>query len=246
MLSNDHSDLFIFAIPGGKRPTTARKTHICRLYDILQLCIQRNDLERARRAWSILVRCKEINWKLMWRMGLTILSEGRDNSSAERDGKHLEYLSTMMLQFAEAREPIIQEMVLRLICSGEYERALEELELYLPSPPYEDNPTLHIYAALICIYFAQPEVSRHSSQEASQKSKSTTWDDVMLRRAQRYLDRALILDPRDVVAKGWLEKLPTLAQRPHRDESPDSDDEQMAIDSEQGDSRPKRARTGFT
>lgn len=101
MLSSDDHQ-FIFAIPGGVRPTTARKVHVCRLYDILQLCIQRHDLERARRAWSILVRCKEIHWKIMWRTGLVILNEASNSVGTQQDDERLEYLATMMLQFAEA------------------------------------------------------------------------------------------------------------------------------------------------
>ena len=98
LLPDDHSDLFIFELPGRKRPTTARKTHICRLNDILHICILRNDLGRARRAWSILARCKEVNWKLMWKTGLALVG-GHDH---DEDDERLEYLATMMLQHSDA------------------------------------------------------------------------------------------------------------------------------------------------
>ena len=84
------------------------------------------------------------------------------------------------------RESILQEMILRLLVSGKYAKALEELELcvplfiavirnlilfarYLPSSPYEDNPTLHTYAGLVCIYLAQPDVSK--VQQGSQQGE---------------------------------------------------------------------------
>lgn len=102
LLSDDHSDLFIFSLPGGKRPTTARKAHICRLNDILQLCLLRQDLPRARRAWAILARCKEVNWKLMWKTGLALLGGQNINDSVEQDDERLEYLATMMLQHSES------------------------------------------------------------------------------------------------------------------------------------------------
>ena len=114
------------------------------------------------------------------------------------------------------REAILQELVLRLVKSGQHRRAKEELELYaelslsllsvsdisdpcvdryLPSQPYQDNPSLHLYAGLICIYLAQPFADR------------ATWDEALLREAQQHLARATLLDPADVVAKSWLDKV---------------------------------------
>ena len=98
---------FLFNIPEGKRPTTARKIHICRLYDILQICIQRNDMTRARRAWSILVRCKEINWKVMWRTGLLLVNGQVEQGHSANDEGKLEYLSTVMLQYPEAVSSLV-------------------------------------------------------------------------------------------------------------------------------------------
>lgn len=89
----DHN--FIFASLDGKPPNTARKVHIRRLYDIFQVCIQRKDYVRARRAWAILARCKEFDWMSMWTTGLLLVggSPG-DEVSSEK----LDFLRRMMLQ----------------------------------------------------------------------------------------------------------------------------------------------------
>lgn len=99
MMSPDRHS-FLFAFPDAKHPVSARKVHIRRLYDILELCIHRGDFTRAMKAWSILVRCKEVNWKVMWRTGALLVGRQEDQEQAARD--RLEYLTTMMLQFPEA------------------------------------------------------------------------------------------------------------------------------------------------
>ena len=90
---------FLFASLGDKKPITARTVHIRRLYDLLQLCIQRNDLSRAKRAWTILARCQEVDWKTMWTTGVYLLSD--DTNSPEANLPRLEFLRAMMLQRPE-------------------------------------------------------------------------------------------------------------------------------------------------
>jgi RNA polymerase I-specific transcription initiation factor RRN11 len=94
----DH--IFKFALLESKPPRTVRKIHIRRLYDILHLCMQRGDFVRARRAWSILIRCKEIDWKPMWMTAVHLLgNNGAEfaNNSAEK----VELLRAIMLQHPE-------------------------------------------------------------------------------------------------------------------------------------------------
>lgn len=97
MSSADH--VFLFASFDCKQPISARKVHLRRLYDILQLCIHRQDFERGKHVWAILVHCKEVDWKALWTIGLHIL---RAHESI--DGKmdvSIEYLRTMMLQYPD-------------------------------------------------------------------------------------------------------------------------------------------------
>ena len=93
-MSSDHH--FFFASLDSKPPSTARKVHIRRLYDILQLSIQRNDFARAKRAWAILIRCKEFRWEEHWTIGLYILNEGK--TMTESIPQRTEYLRAMILR----------------------------------------------------------------------------------------------------------------------------------------------------
>ncbi|KIM91107.1 hypothetical protein PILCRDRAFT_59492 [Piloderma croceum F 1598] len=203
-MSSEHT--FLFASLGDKKPTTARKVHIRRLYDLLQLCLQRHDLPRARRAWAILARCKEVDWKTMWTTGVHLL--GEDTNTSESNASRLEFLRAMMLQHPEEREIIIKELILRLVLSGRYQDALDELELYLPSFPYQDNPVLHTYAGLICIYLAQPSAPLvHNEDQLPDTPKS--FNLILLRDAQAHLEHAKTLDPGNAVANGFLERVPS-------------------------------------
>lgn len=106
-MSSDHR--FLFASLDSRKPLTARKVHIRRLYDLLQLSIHRNDLPRARRAWCILARCKEVHWMTMWTTGLHVLCAGVDEGNHTQ--KRLEYLRTMMLRNTE---DVSRALVLRV------------------------------------------------------------------------------------------------------------------------------------
>jgi len=90
---------FLFAFANEKRRPSARQIQLRRLHDILKLSLHRNDLARARRAWSILARCKETNWKTMWALGITLL--GDDVCVMESNPRKIDYLRTMLLQLPE-------------------------------------------------------------------------------------------------------------------------------------------------
>ena len=97
MFSTDH--IFLFASFNCKRPISSRKVHLRRLYDILQLCIHRQDFGRAKHVWAILIRCKEVDWKALWTIGLHIL--GANESTDGKMEVSIEYLRTMMLQYPD-------------------------------------------------------------------------------------------------------------------------------------------------
>jgi len=113
--------------------------------------------------------------------------------------------------------------VLSLALSGRERDALDELELYLPSIPYQDNPVLHTYAGLICLRLAQ------SNNNLSGDTQEQGSDQVMLREARQYLERARALDPQ-VVPPAFIHKFATLA--PEDDTvGNESDDDMMGVDS---------------
>ncbi|KAG6821541.1 hypothetical protein H0H93_000050 [Arthromyces matolae] len=237
--SKQNRNDYLFSSLDSQEPITSRKAHIRRLYDVLELCIHRNDLQRAMRAWSILARCKEVQWMSMWTTGLLLISAHEDNGLDASN--RLDYLRTMMLRHQDERENILAELVVQLIKSGRHKEALDELELYLPSFPFQDNPVLHIYAALICLYLAQPA-------ELSKLIKSTTagglFNSILVREAQSHFQHAQGVDPDNALACRFLEKLPQLCESlPDRQnataESEDENTEMITADSP----RRKRVRT---
>ncbi|KAI9056537.1 hypothetical protein FKP32DRAFT_1585798 [Trametes sanguinea] len=192
---------FLFSSLNSKQPNTARKLHIRRLYDILYLCVQRRDWVRARRAWAILARCKEVDWKTKWRTSLLLLGgEDPEAHQIRADEDRVSFLIVMMRQYPEERESILKELVLHLIRSDMHRRAMEELDLYLPSYPYQDNPVLHVYAGLIALYLAQP---------GGDNSEETIygWNASLLRDAQTHFERARTIDPSNVVAETFLSQV---------------------------------------
>lgn len=85
---------FLFASLSSKVPNTTRKFHIRQLFDVLQLSLHRGDIPRATRAWTILARCKEMNWMTLWSTALHIL--GTDEGPNSRT---VSFLRDMMLQY---------------------------------------------------------------------------------------------------------------------------------------------------
>ncbi|KAF8631621.1 hypothetical protein AX15_002363 [Amanita polypyramis BW_CC] len=223
MSSDDHT--FLFASLQSKRPFTARKVHIRRLYDLLQLCIHRQDFVRARRAWAILARCKEVQWRTLWTTSLLLVGTGLHGVDSGEEKVH--YLRALMLQHLDDREAILTEVIHCLIRSGRYKEALDELELYLPSFPYQDNPILHAYAGLLSLYL---------SQEAS---KDPSRCSAFRREAQSHFGHAIELDADNFVAQAFIQK--TLANN-YESLHADSDQEEfMEVDDELT-PKPKRTR----
>ncbi|KAH8830385.1 hypothetical protein DL96DRAFT_1784746 [Flagelloscypha sp. PMI_526] len=224
------SQHFHFALFESSKSLSTRKIHIRRLYDVLLLCLQRRDLVRAQRAWAILARCPEVNWMTMWRIGLFVLTAFNDDHAPAPE--HIRYLKTMMLELPSEKEPIFLELIVNLIGSGQYQAAYEELELYLPSIPYKDNVTLHLYAGLLVLHSSQPDSS----------SLTNTLDPIRVRVAQGHFERARALDPKNDMATIFLHKIPSLLQTP-RPVSPASGDEDSLAGNEDDTPRIKRLKS---
>lgn len=95
MDTDDHRHIFLFSSGNEKKVTSVRATHIRRLFDILHVSLQHGDSHRARRAWAILARCKEVDWKEKWRMSLRLLDSG---ATLQSNSRKIEFLRTIMLQ----------------------------------------------------------------------------------------------------------------------------------------------------
>ncbi|WRT70617.1 uncharacterized protein IL334_007615 [Kwoniella shivajii] len=175
-----------------------RKRWIQNIIDLLHSCLLKGDIERAKRAWAILVRCREVNWKSRWYWGLLILSSTNDDSSYRNEtgsgsrfdqsqrstfshgyqGKEVErWLNALRVSAREEDKPsLLHALVLHLIKYGQYRHAYDHLETYLPSYPYLLSGPLHTYAGLLAFYLAQPISSRaeSSQQKANDNDQSSS------------------------------------------------------------------------
>ncbi|GLB34000.1 putative RNA polymerase I specific initiation factor [Lyophyllum shimeji] len=136
----------------------------------------------------------------------------------------------MMLRNQDDREHILQELIIQLIQSERHREALDELELYLPTFPYQNNPILHIYAGLISLYLAQPSAPNDAFNAA------------LLRDAQFHFEHAQSVDPDNVVAQGFLNRIPALFNTQQTRQANEPDSEEEDINSMVLDDNPKRKR----
>lgn len=87
---------------------------------------------------------------------------------------------------------------------------------YLPAFPYQDNPVLHTYAALLSLYTAQPSADEglNSRWRLSEimfmsycVSENPAFDPILLRDAQSHLEHAKRLDPSNASIQAFLDKV---------------------------------------
>ncbi|KIM68892.1 hypothetical protein SCLCIDRAFT_1209109 [Scleroderma citrinum Foug A] len=216
---------FLFSLLEDKPRLTSRRVHLRRLYDVLHFSLQRHDMIRARRAWAILARCNEVNWKTLWTLSIGLLDH--QANTTESSPVKIDYLRSMMLQHPEEREKILGELVHHFILAGRHKDALDELEFCLPSFPYRDNPVLHLYAGLCCMFHAQSSNDILGDHAAR----------IMIDRAQIFFERAKALDPDNIVVDSLVTMAQCLSQTPSRADHHESDDEDVR------DPQTKRLRT---
>ncbi|KAG9126854.1 hypothetical protein FRC07_001711 [Ceratobasidium sp. 392] len=237
--------------------TSSRKQHIRFTYDILHICLQRGDLARARRAWSILVKCPEIDLRTIWQVGLALIP--REGEQKDKKGKstreHVGYLKRVRLQIPDMQETLLKETVLALIDMGEYQEALDELDLYIVTMPFDQNAVLHIYAGMLWLYTAQPRKGQDETQkddtlgDDGEAIDTRGWDATRIASAKRHFRRTLALDPENAFARGFLDRLGADVQETQREPAAAMDvdnDDTIVLDnaaSSEEDVRPvKKAR----
>ncbi|ODO10491.1 hypothetical protein I350_01086 [Cryptococcus amylolentus CBS 6273] len=152
-----------------------RHAYIQSLAYCLQACLLRGDRERARRAWAILIRCREVNWRTKWEWGLLFLSSQDTDApglaSQADQVRHVErWINTLRVTVRNEEKPsLLHALILYYVKEGRYRQALEELETYLPSYPYLLSASLHTYAGLLAFYLAQP--ASHVRQRSPSRSQ---------------------------------------------------------------------------
>ncbi|CAD6574091.1 MAG: hypothetical protein TREMPRED_001005 [Tremellales sp. Tagirdzhanova-0007] len=162
-----------------------RKIYIQKLTDLLHICLLRNETERARRAWGILIRCREVDWKSRWYWGLELLSavsRGDEtqttvlpSTSRSQPDDVERWLKGLRIKAREEDRPsLLHAFVLHQIKQKNFRAALEELETYLPSYPYLLSGSLHTYAGMLAFYLAQPMSARVPMTSTEQLGRDTT------------------------------------------------------------------------
>lgn len=110
------------------RPSTSlRAAHIRRVLDLMELSLQRQQLDRAFRCWAIIVRCSEANLNLAGFQAFArhFLSAGRSPIS-RRSQSGTTVLPTRGLV-------ALRERTLSRIADGRMREALEDVEVYVVS-----------------------------------------------------------------------------------------------------------------
>ncbi|WWC65128.1 uncharacterized protein I303_107742 [Kwoniella dejecticola CBS 10117] len=235
-----------------------RKKWIQNLVDLLHTCLLKGDIPRAKRAWSILVRCREVNWKSRWYWGLLILSS---DSSAQAPGGYestigsgdkskdvQRWLNSLRVFAKEEDKPsLLHALVLHLIKAGQHRQAYDQLETWLSSYPYLLSGPLHTYAGLLSFYLAQPASTKLSSRTQHQDTRRSSSvsgssrassppaftpqaDPAALRQARGWFVKALEIDQTDEVAKQFI----ALIDNPNQEDGADSDEESDRGDQSRG------------
>ncbi|WVQ85865.1 hypothetical protein IAT38_008033 [Cryptococcus sp. DSM 104549] len=164
-----------------------RNAYIHHLTDLLHACLLRGDIPRARRAWAILIRCREVDWKSRWYWGLLFLSTAgvedepeeslatMQASQPDGEARQVErWLGTLRVSARPEDQPsILHALVLHLIKQARYRQALDELETYLYSYPYLLSAPLHTYAGLLAFYLAQPLAAQTPLHERNARHASS-------------------------------------------------------------------------
>lgn len=166
----------------------------------------------------------------MWTTAVRVL--GDETFNGHDSSKKIAFLHEMMLQVPDKRETILKEIVLRNIMAGQFRKALDELELYLPSFPYQDDPVLHNYAGLLSLYLSQSPISGVDDDVSNHS---------LLRSAQVHFRGAKALDSDNVIAAHFLSHIhKTTDQVGNSDQ--DSDDDIMEVDIHETMPQPQRKR----
>lgn len=94
----DRNHQFLFSLLNFKSADSARKITIRRVYDVCMHSLCLGDVRRARKAFGILLRCREFDWKASWSLAIYMLNA----HDPERDDSfflsQVERLRSLMLQ----------------------------------------------------------------------------------------------------------------------------------------------------
>jgi len=94
----DRNHKFLFSLLNLRSADSARKVAIRRVYDVCMHSLCLGDVRRARKAFRILLRCKEFDWKASWSLAIYMLNaHDPDRDDAFFLGQ-VDQLRSLMLQ----------------------------------------------------------------------------------------------------------------------------------------------------
>ncbi|PLW12112.1 hypothetical protein PCANC_00901 [Puccinia coronata f. sp. avenae] len=224
MTSSSSSSGCIFELLPNRRsqdrfslnPTTggARKFHIRRLFDLLQLCLLRKQHDQARQTWSILIRCREVDFAMLWDLGLRVMHLPLPTSLSDPSevDNHLSYLKTCRNLSDQETAKVLMEYISVLVSVGRLKEAFDELQLCLSTPPCSQHAGLHEYAGLVTLsIIPPPEPSDDPDDESEPKLLTINEyldaisEHLMFGKAKAYFERAQSLDSTCVISSAYLE-----------------------------------------
>lgn len=94
----DRNHEFLFSLISFKKADSARLLTIRRLYDVCMYSLYTKDIEQARKAFGILLRCKEFNWKTSWSLAIYMLNPFDSDRGDSFFLGQVEHLRSLMLQ----------------------------------------------------------------------------------------------------------------------------------------------------
>lgn len=133
-----------------------RYQHIDVLVTLIHKCILDSDWIRAERAYSLLLRCKGIDIRLCYDLGLEILNH--TDLSGRRSA---ELLSRLIIAYPPLKsrhgkrdfdraDKFVKLLVEHRIHHKQFRLSMQELDGWLLVPPYKDDRQLWKYRAMIC------------------------------------------------------------------------------------------------
>ncbi|EPY49328.1 RNA polymerase I transcription factor subunit Rrn11 [Schizosaccharomyces cryophilus OY26] len=169
------------SVPKIPLPASRFKTkHIDALCTLMHLCLLREDYHRAFHAFSLLLRSKGVDICKLWNIGLEILNQIKPDASTE-------YLERLIARFPAnpnknrtqrslTSEQFFPAYILLLIQRQEYQRAMNALNEYMLSPPFNQNKALYEYSGMLCFELAKNETSDDERDQWLQKAKQNLHD----------------------------------------------------------------------
>ncbi|BFZ60653.1 hypothetical protein YB2330_001695 [Saitoella coloradoensis] len=148
----------LIQLPTMSNTRSLQKRHLTALTALMHVSLLRRDWERAYKAFSVLIRMKDVNFKKIWGIGLEVLKHARPDKAPlylKRLCIRYPVLSNANKDALDARTFFRALILLRIERAQhnpkEYSIAQEEMEEKLSDPSYTDDPMLHAYTGLVCL-----------------------------------------------------------------------------------------------